>query len=89
LDALEAVAKVEQKGDVQLLMFKELQEGHVLKQDLYTKSGALVVKKGKVMTTNTITLLRPFADTQGIEEPIKVTRGVSSLDSGQIGILIR
>jgi response regulator RpfG family c-di-GMP phosphodiesterase len=89
LDALEAVAKVEQKGDVQLLMFKELQEGHVLKQDLYTKSGALVVKKGKVMSTNTITLLRPFADTQGIEEPIKVTRSVSSLDSGQIGILIR
>lgn len=89
LDALEVVANVEQKGDVQLLMFKDLQEGHVLKQDLYTKSGALVVKKGKVISENTITLLRPFAETQGIKEPIKVTRSISSLDSGQIGILIR
>lgn len=45
LDALETVVKIDRDKDVQLLMFKELQEGHILMEDLYTKSGALIIKK--------------------------------------------
>jgi response regulator RpfG family c-di-GMP phosphodiesterase len=88
LDALEALVKLDQKGDVQLLMFNELQEGHVLKADLYTKAGALIIKKGRTITANTLTLLRPFAETQDFKEPIKVKRSLSSIDQGDIGIRI-
>ena len=72
LDALEAVAKIDRDKDVQQVMFRELQEGHILMEDLYTKSGALIVKKGRELTANTLTLLLPFAQTGGIKEPIMV-----------------
>lgn len=88
LYALEAIYKNDQKRSVEKLLFDELKEGHVLIEDLYTKSGALIIKKGRKLTENTITMLRPFATTQGFKEPIIVKRNLSPLDPGQIGFLI-
>jgi hypothetical protein len=53
-------------------MFKKLQEGHILVEDIYTESGALIIKKGRELTANTLALLLPFAETGGIKEPIEV-----------------
>ncbi len=50
----------------------ELGPGMVIDQDVYTKTGTYVVMKGQVVTATILELLRIYAETVGIREPIRV-----------------
>jgi response regulator RpfG family c-di-GMP phosphodiesterase len=72
LEALEATVKIDHDKDVRQLKFKDLQEGDILIEDVYTDSGALIIRKGRELTSNTLAMLQPFANIGSIKEPIKV-----------------
>ncbi len=50
----------------------ELEPGMVIDEDVYTKKDRYVVMKGQVVTATVLALLRTYAQTVGIKEPIRV-----------------
>jgi response regulator RpfG family c-di-GMP phosphodiesterase len=50
----------------------ELGPGMVIDEDVYTKKNRYVVMKGQVVTASVLTLIRTYARTVGIKEPIRV-----------------
>ncbi|MCK4276024.1 MAG: response regulator [Phycisphaerae bacterium] len=50
----------------------ELEPGMVIDEDVYTKKNRYVMMKGQVVTATVLTLLRTYARTVGIKEPIRV-----------------
>lgn len=50
----------------------DLEPGMVIDEDVYTKKNRYVVMKGQVVTATVLTLLRTYARTVGIKEPIRV-----------------
>jgi response regulator RpfG family c-di-GMP phosphodiesterase len=50
----------------------ELEPGMVIDEDVYTKKNRYIVMKGQVVTATVLTLMRTYARTVGIKEPIRV-----------------
>ncbi|MFL6466119.1 MAG: hypothetical protein ACJ73N_17135 [Bryobacteraceae bacterium] len=52
--------------------FKELTTGMVLKTDIVTKDGSLLLAKGHTLTSTILECLERYFTAQGIQEPIGV-----------------
>lgn len=51
----------------------EIQEGHVLQDAIFTKSGTLLAARGQTVTRAMLERIRAFANLMGIVEPIRVS----------------
>ena len=73
LAALKTMAAQEPPQSVKLVRIADLQPGMTLDEDVHTKSGVLLVKKGNQVTPSVVIRLRTFAECQGVVEPLRVT----------------
>ena len=65
---------------VRNLAVSELRAGMILDQDLHARSGVLLATKGWEITPPLIQRLRGFAETSGLDEPIRVLCAASTDD---------
>ena len=82
LDALQVVLEMEQDFEVRLVKATELQDQMILDQDLLTLDGRLLITKGYQVTQTMRERLKHFAQSRGIQEPIRVRVSVV----GEVGI---
>jgi response regulator RpfG family c-di-GMP phosphodiesterase len=72
LAALEGVVAAEQGHEVRFVKVTELQDRMILDQDLLTRDGRLLIASGYQVNPTMRERLRHFADSPGIQEPIRV-----------------
>ncbi len=72
IEALVGVDSNRQNNVTRNVSVLELGPGMVIDQNVYTKEGIYVVMKGQVVTATILELLRTYAETVGIREPIRV-----------------
>jgi response regulator RpfG family c-di-GMP phosphodiesterase len=72
LDALEAVLVVERGYQVKLVKAIELQDAMILDQDLFTRDGRLLIARGYQVSQTMRERLKHWAQSPGIQEPIRV-----------------
>ena len=72
VEALVGLDKNRQSNIPRSVSVLELEPGMVIDEDVYTKKDRYVVMKGQVVTATVLALLRTYAQTVGIKEPIRV-----------------
>lgn len=72
VEALMGLDKNRQGNTPRSVSVLELEPGMVIDEDVYTKKDRYVVMKGQVVTATVLALLRTYARTVGIKEPIRV-----------------
>jgi hypothetical protein len=72
LAALESVIWVEARYLVREVALAELTDIMILDDDVYTKTGALLIAKGQEVSSLIRRRLKSFAETVGVKEPIRV-----------------
>jgi CheY-like chemotaxis protein len=72
LKALAALESVDLAMESRAVRFKELTTGMVLKTDIVTKDGSLLLAKGHTLTSTILECLERYFTAQGIQEPIGV-----------------
>jgi response regulator RpfG family c-di-GMP phosphodiesterase len=72
LTALEAVIWIEGKYQVKVIPLEELQDSMILDDDVWTKTGTLLLAKGQEVNQLIRRRLHDFAQNVGIKEPLQV-----------------
>ena len=72
LNGLEAIVKKETVHFMREISVRELQNGMIIDDDIWTKEGQLVISRGQEVGSMLLSRLKSFADTRGIQEPIRV-----------------
>jgi response regulator RpfG family c-di-GMP phosphodiesterase len=80
LAALEAVLVMEQGYQVRFLKTMELRDAMILDQDLLTRDGRLLIARGYQVNQTMRERLKHFAQSPGIQEPIRVHVPVAGED---------
>ncbi|MGQ9688778.1 MAG: HD domain-containing phosphohydrolase [Desulfobaccales bacterium] len=72
LAALETITWIEGKYEVKTLMVRDLLDNMIFDDDVYTKTGTLLISRGQEVTPLIRRRLHTYGETVGIKEPLKM-----------------
>jgi hypothetical protein len=72
LAALEVVIGVEAEHNIRAITVGEMKEKMILAEDVLTQEGELLLSKGQEISQQQSDLLKKYAQTSGLKEPIRV-----------------